>query len=320
MIALLVGLASCKNPTSVEYEPYESPGEEHPNDEYYDLQWHYRQINMPGAWAILRDSELDGAFGEAVVAVLDTAYDTGHDDLENAFLFHKDDAAEGYDFSYDDEDPSIVDDNDSPDFHGSHVAGTIAADTNNNDTGVAGIGWDRLRVLPVQVFDDAGGSSLDVIVQAIYYAAGDPNESEAIPSRPVNVINMSFGFSGDDAAVYDAINAATKNGITVIAASGNSPDFAEVTAPAAFDNTIAVGATNKSEHRASYSLTGPEVDFSAPGGETEGVLSTVPGDYDYSAGTSMATPHVSGVVGLLYSYAPNLTQDAVYAVLQNTAK
>ncbi|MGM0675006.1 MAG: S8 family serine peptidase, partial [Spirochaetota bacterium] len=245
----------------------------------------------------------------------------------------------GYDFHDGGEDPTDTDDDI---YHGTHVAGTIAALTDNG-SGVSGVGWNRVEVMPVRAVGANGGSTAN-LTDAIYYSAGSSETEADAPSKKGVVISMSLGGSGSDPAMYDAVEYAVDQGVTVIAAAGN--DSGEVMYPAAFDNVLAVSATDIKEQPAYYTNTGPEIDFAAPGGDIrdgvdankdgylDGVLSTVGTeisfDFDpelepkdgflFLDGTSMATPHVSGVVGLLYSYAPNLTQDAVYAVLQNTAK
>jgi subtilisin family serine protease len=316
-------LAGCRNPTVVKYEPYESPGAlsaSDIDDPRYEDQWHFDQIKMPGAWGIITDPALQGSFTRTLVAVLDNGIvaDAQLNDMPgaNLFLDRSDVGTDGgYDFFADDGNPTdpLPAQSES---HGTHVAGTIAAGTNNGD-GVAGIGWDRLEVMPVRALGPENGSTAD-LTDAIHYSARS-GEAPFAPTRASRVLNMSLGGGAADPAMYDAIEYAVGEGMTVVAAAGN--DGGSVIYPAAFDNVIAVSATTIREELASYSNFGPAVDFAAPGGDGEAaVLSIVAGGYGYLGGTSMATPHVSGVVGLLYSYAPGLNQDAVYAVLANTAK
>ncbi|MFP4206184.1 MAG: S8 family serine peptidase [Spirochaetaceae bacterium] len=315
VVFFLFMLSACRNPTVVEYEPYESPGAVEPNDEYYELQWHYRQINMPGAWGILHDSELEGAFDEVMVAVIDNGI-LEEDDLKDNLFLDTTGPDGGYEFDGEDGDGDpTADDNNS---HGTHVSGTIAAVT-DNDNGVSGIGWDRLKVMPVRALRGEGDGTTTDIINSIYYSAQSDESGVEPPTRDSRVMNLSLGGNGSDPAMYEAIDYAIAQGMTVVAAAGNSGGTAIY--PAAFDNTIAVSAVTKGEMLAWYSSRGPAIDFTAPGGDEEGIVwSVVDGGYDGYAGTSMATPHVSGVVGLLYSYAPNLNQDAVYAILANTAK
>jgi serine protease len=377
---LLVVFAGCRNPTVVEYEPYESPREKTPGDSLFERQWHYHEVELPGAWGILFDPGLSGAFGTAIVAVIDTGIHHGHPDLDSDdtaghdnVLFNAGADSGGYDFytgieaypsgdgadgaagpleaedSYGglgrDQDPTDAGDGVNS-WHGIHVSGTIAADTRDAETsgsGVAGIGWNTLQVLPVRSLGADGGSTSD-IAASIYYAVGVQSFSGApLPAEVASVVNLSLGeYIGTNTALYDAIQAAVDRGATVVAAAGNA-NGGPVMQPASYDNTIAVSATAPGRVLAFYSNVGPEIDFAAPGGGdpgadadgdgiSDGILSTyynenasgTVGDPYYTnayvSGTSMATPHVSGVVGLLYSYAPNLTQDAVYAILANTAK
>jgi subtilisin family serine protease len=340
---LVLVLAGCRNPTVVEYEPYESPGKVEPGDanpadvdSHYHLQWHLQSIRMPGAWGILQDPSLQSSFDSVTVAVLDNGIrpDTDISDIYANLFIDGTSPDGGYDFFGDDDDPREVA---SADSHGSHVAGTIAAETGSG-SGVAGIGWNRLTVMPVRALGPSSGNTGD-LADAIYYSAQSPDGGVAPPSRRSSVINLSLGGGASDMVLYDAIDYAVGQGITVVAAAGN--DGGSVIYPAAFDNTIAVSATDINDELSYYSNRGTAVDFSAPGGDTrvdknsdgypDGVLSTIGTDsmtesyepqdgFGFYQGTSMATPHVSGVVGLLYSYAPGLNQDAVYAVLANTAK
>mgnify|MGYP006272642927 CR=1 FL=1 len=390
LLILLFALGGCRNPTGgdatvVSYKPYESPGPVEPADEYYRYQWHYRAIEMPGAWGIIRDPALASYFDPAdapIIAVVDTGIHHDHPDLDSddiggfdTVIFDADSGSGGYDFfssseAYPglegvegpldgeaghggpgrDSDPTDTGDQFSGavnSWHGVHVSGNIAADTQDSSergSGVAGIGWNRLQVLPVRSLGKAGASTADVTA-ALYYAAGIATSADGpVPAEGGAVINLSLGGSiPDDAVLYEAIQAAVDRGATVVAAAGNAGALDNVEGrpvlePASYDNTIAVSATNSNDEVAWYSSIGPTVDFAAPGGggttspiadgETRisGVLSTGYsqdlGDYAYLviSGTSMATPHVSGVVGLLYAYAPNLTQDAVYAVLAATAR
>jgi subtilisin family serine protease len=179
----------------------------------------------------------------------------------------------------------------------------------------------------------------------VLYAVGLQNESGTIPTEPASVVNLSLGQEGQpsDPFLYEAIGDAVDTGATVLAAAGNDGKPA-LFYPAMYDNTIAVGALTNAGQPASYSNTGQELDFTAPGGTaSEGVWSTwdypcddpldlfsgpidgcSPGAfvnlYATQAGTSMATPHVAGVVALLYSYAPELTQDLVYDILLASAE
>lgn len=295
-----------------------------PDDEYYGLQWHYETIGMPGAWGFIADPTYGAGFTGAVVAVVDSGY-LAHPDLAANIV------ADGYDFISDpttandgdgiDPDPTDPGDHDtSPSWHGTHVSGTIAAVTNNT-TGVAGVGWDRLQVMPLRVLGVGGGWTYD-IVQAIYYAAAEPNDSGTIPTSQVSVINMSLSGGGYSYAMRDAIQAAVEKGITIVCSAGNAANTV-TRYPAGYDNTISVSAVDPTETIAAYSSYGPTIELTAPGGggtAADMVLSTHGiNDYIYRSGTSMAAPHVAGTAGLLYAYYPALSQGQVRRLLADTS-
>lgn len=265
-----------------------------PQDKYYNqYQWNMVNINMEAGWDIIKGSE------DVTVAVLDTGIIPDHPDLEANLL-------KGVDFvggvkSYPVESYTVTDYDPTDETpyqqggsHGTHVAGIIGAVTNNNQ-GVAGINWD-VKILPIRALTRKGGSSWD-IVEGIYYAI----------DQDVDIINMSFGSTHDSYLQKEAVQKAVAEGITVVAATGNEGS-SEVYYPAAYPETIAVGATGKNNTKTAYSNYGPEVDIVAPGGDYgESVLSTwgyyrdgvAVSDYNGMIGTSMATPHVSGIVALL---------------------
>ncbi len=275
-----------------------------PDDTYYEQQWHYPQIRLPRAWA---DTTGDRAIR---VAVLDTGIDAGHPDLSGAV-----DVASGYNF---------VDLNQNTDDvfgHGTHVAGIIGA-TTNNSLGVAGTMW-QVEIIPVKVLSDSGSGSYWDIAQGIYYAAGlldDPSLSD-----PAQIINMSLGGNNSSKTVETALKAAKSAGLIIVASSGNSNED-EVRYPARYPETIAVGAVNYNNgnepQRAAYSNYGRDLDLVAPGGDGGGgILSTLKSSndfiYGFRAGTSMAAPHVSGVVGLMLS--AGIDQSDVRAILHRTS-
>ncbi|WP_157976597.1 S8 family peptidase [Parahaliea mediterranea] len=292
-----------------------------PNDQYYPLQWHYRQINLPDAWEVTRGSR------DVIVAVVDTGVLRRHPDLSGKFV-------DGYDFIRDpyrsgDGDGIDPDANDPGDegvagqssYHGSHVSGTVGAITNNG-RGVAGVGW-HTRVMPIRVLGEGGGTLYD-IVQGVRYAAGLENDSGTVPARRADVINLSLGGAGSSEAMRNAIARARQRGVIVVAASGND-NSSQPSFPAAYPGVISVGAVDLSGVRAPYSNFGTTLDMVAPGGDmgvdrdgdgnTDGVISTVGSDtlfgvnYGISSqqGTSMASPHVAGVIALMKAVRPSLT-------------
>ncbi|TQV87735.1 S8 family serine peptidase [Aliikangiella coralliicola] len=314
-----------------------------PNDSRYNEQWHYFEnnggIRMPTAW--------DQATGQgAVVAVLDTGY-RPHVDLNSNILA-------GYDMisdtfvsrDGDGRDSNAQDPGDwtnagdcgsnnppsdrSSSWHGTHVAGTVAAKTNNS-IGVAGVAFNA-RIVPVRVLGRCGGYVSD-ISDGIIWAAGGSVSGVPANQNPANVINLSLGGGGACGSTYqNAINYATGQNTTVVISAGNSNANAANFRPANCNGVVTVAATNRSGGKAFYSNFGNVVEVAAPGGAmgptANGVLSTLntgtttPGSDSYSfyQGTSMAAPHVAGVAALMYGLNANLTSAQVGTILQNTAR
>ena len=282
-----------------------------PNDPYYIYQWHldnsvYGGIQMEKAWDISSGSGV-------TVAVIDTGIRKGTDLAKTCFV-------SGYDFVNNDSDPT--DDNG----HGTHVAGTVAQSTNNS-LGVAGVAFNSC-LMPLKVLDKTGAGTYANVALGIRYAA----------DNGAKVINLSLGGSADSTTLKDAISYASGKGVTVVAACGND-NVSNCLYPAAYDDyVIAVGATQYDETKAPYSNYGPSLDLVAPGGNTsldqngdgyaDGVLQqtfkivgrTITWAYYFFQGTSMATPHISGVAALLIANGNAVTPDEVRAALQETAK
>ena len=193
-----------------------------PNDPFYRYQWHYPAINLESAW-----NSATGA--NAIVAVIDTGIKKAHPDLAGQLV-------EGYDFISDstnagdgggvDSDPEDVGDGARPgesSFHGTHVAGTVAAATNNG-IGVAGIAFNG-KIMPLRVLGKGGGTDADII-QAIRFAAGLSNNSGTLPAKKADIINMSLGGPRASATVQAAVDAARAAGVIVVAAAGNENNSA----------------------------------------------------------------------------------------------
>jgi len=292
-----------------------------PNDEYYPFQWHYSAANLPDAWDIQT-----GAGASTVVAVVDTGIVT-HPDITANLLG-------GYDFVDRDDDPTDL--GGATGFHGTHVAGTIGA-TTNNAAGVAGVHWDA-RIVPVRVLDDTGSGSFVDIIDGIVWAAGNPGNEPGLPPNPnpARVINLSLGgnIGVPCPTSLDALfGELAADGAILVAAAGNDAIDAVHTFPASCSNVITVGATGPANTRAPYSNFGAAIDVMAPGGDTTttlqfgdstfvaGVLSTAasaPGAYNYAfyQGTSMAAPHVAGIATLMLTHDPTLSFTEVKARLE----
>jgi serine protease len=217
-------------------------------------------------------------------------------------------------------------------WHGAHVAGTVGAVT-DNASGVAGVTW-ATRILPVRVLGRLGGTTFDITAGMNWAAGGTVSGLPANPT-PAKVINMSLGGSAPPQQTYqDVINPRVAAGAIFVIAAGNENSNAAETTPCNQQNVICVGSTNFAGRRSSFSNFGTPVDVMAAGGEMredlngdgypDGVLSTALDDtnapaYVFNQGTSMATPHVSGVVALMAALSPNITLSQAESILKNTA-
>lgn len=312
-----------------------------PNDPMYNQQWHYFEatggLNLPSAW--------DTTQGEgAVVAVIDTGYRPhadlmgnilpGYDMISDTFVSQDGDGRDSDASDPGDWAPAGACYSGSPasnsSWHGTHVAGTIAA-VSNNGVGIAGVAY-KAKIVPIRVLGRCGGYTSD-IADAIIWGAGGSVSGVPANANPAQVLNLSLGGSGScGSTTQNAINTARNLGATVVVAAGNSNANAGNFTPANCSGVVTVAATNRSGSKAWYSNFGSVVDVAAPGGDTSvssnGVLSTLnsgsqgPGadNYAFYQGTSMAAPHVAGAAALLYSVDPSLTPDQVESILKSTAR
>lgn len=211
-------------------------------------------------------------------------------------------------------------------WHGTHVAGIIAAVSNT--TGVVGVAY-QAKILPLRALGRCGGYTSD-IADAILWAAGKTVSGVPANANPAKVINLSLGGTGScDSTTQNAINTARAAGSVVVVAAGNSATDASTATPANCAGVITVAATAQAGGRASYSNYGAKVTLAAPGGDRgAGILSTynsgltTPGADSYAQlmGTSMATPVVSGVAALMLSANKGLTPDQVASLLKSSAR
>ncbi len=320
-----------------------------PNDTLYSGQWDLfgtNGINAPAAWDITTGSS------GIVVADIDTGI-TNHADLSGRTV-------PGYDFitnpvvanDGDGRDSNPSDPGDwmsaqdiinnpvtfngcriqNSSWHGTHTAGTIGA-IGDNGQGVAGINWNSM-ILPVRVLGKCGGATSDVI-DGVRWAAGLAVNGVLNNTQPAKVLNLSLGGPGVCSTAWNqAIFDVNSAGAVVVVAAGNNTADASGYTPASCNGVITVAATNQAGGRADYSNFGTTVEISAPGGQQvlpsdpTGILSTlntgitVPlaDTYAYYQGTSMAAPHVTGVVSLMLSVNPTLTPSEVLSILQSTAR
>ncbi|MHA6530327.1 S8 family peptidase [Paenibacillus sp. BAC0078] len=257
-----------------------------PNDLLFSTyQWNLPAIETEQGWNLSKGSK------DVVVAVVDTGVQASHPDLKGQLLAGYNAITKG---SKPDDDVG----------HGTHVTGIIGALTNNKE-GVAGISWFN-KILPVKALDNSGAGTTYSVAEGIIWAA----------DKGAKVINLSLGNYADSQFLHDAIKYAYDRDVVLVSASGNDnterPGY-----PAAYPEVIAVAATNASGDRASFSNYGDYIDVAAPG---ESIASTYP-DNQYAAlsGTSMASPHVAALAGLIRSLNPALTNKEVMDLMTTNA-
>ncbi len=276
---------------SVEFDTYSKPCMS-VNDTYYNNQWGPRHIHADQAW------EITTGLPSVKVAVIEiNGFELNHPDL-----YYGDDTYANLSVSeFVDYEPNVPSPTTS---HGTKVAGIIGAKTNNS-VGIAGIaggyGSEGSKIIPYR----SRTASSDI--SAIYDAV----------AKGAKVINMSYSVAESD-QYNQAINYAYNNGVTIVCASGNySP---ELIYPASHESTIAVGAIDSLNYKATFSNSGSGLDLVAPG---VGIWSTARSNdnyYGFDSGTSFAAPHITGVVALMLSINPNLTPDEIRSIMNGTAQ
>jgi serine protease len=302
-----------------------------PNDTNFGNQWDLTDptggVNQTGAWDIATGSGIK-------VAVIDTGI-TPHSDLSGQIVG-------GYDFisssttarDGNGRDSNPNDEGDwyasnecgigipgsNSSWHGTHVAGTVAALT-NNASGVASMAYGA-KVVPVRVLGKCGGTVAD-IVDAITWASGGTVSGVPANTNSAKVLSLSLGGGGACGSFQAAITGARSRGSVFVVAAGNENQNVTNSSPANCSGVISVAATTRAGARASYSNFGATIVISAPGGAGTGgtadILSTLntgtttqgSETYAYYAGTSMATPHVSALAAAIFSINSGLTPDQV---------
>ena len=256
-----------------------------PNDPYYGSQWALEKVGASQAWAQARGRGV-------LIAVLDTGVDLDHPDLASK-------VRDDIDWDFVDGD-GVAEDAHG---HGTHVAGIVAAATDNG-VGVAGMGWEA-TILPIRVVGPGGADSL-ALAQAISYTV----------DRGADVINLSLGSQTVcPQVVQDAVDYAHSHGVVLVAAAGNDGTDAQ-SFPANCYYVLGVAATGPDDARAGFSNYGTHVTVAAPGSD---IFSTaLGGGYEYRNGTSMATPYVAGLAALVRARYPDYTStEVVSAILDN---
>ena len=318
-----------------------------PNDPRYPLQrWHYEQIALPAAMQRLAGLAVQPTV-RPIVAVIDTGIVTDHPDLAPQlvpgfdFIASVASAGDGNGIDNNPDDLRVPDS--QPSFHGTHVAGTVAASTFDG-SGAAGVA-PMAQIMGLRVLGEGGSGSFFDIAEAIRYASRLANVSGQLPARRADVINLSLGASGvacdnDSAQLFASVRAA---GTLIVAATGNESNrpagqIADVGFPANCPGVLAVTATDPQRGIAPYANTGATVAMAAPGGDMrtsttgtgqpDGVYSTL-ATFDGSGnrvptfgvlqGTSMATPHAAGVLALMRWVHPAITPAQVDTLLAQGA-
>lgn len=307
-----------------------------PNDAYLSYQWDMTDpstgLNLPGVW--------DKTTGTGqVVAVVDTGI-LPHGDLDANVL-------PGYDMI---NDPAVSRDGDGRDanardegdyrvpgdcgdsgsanssWHGTHVAGTIAA-VGNNGIGVTGVA-PGAKIVPIRALGMCGGYMSD-ISDAIIWASGGDVPGVPVNPNPAKIINLSLaGEAMCPVTAQAAIDDAVSHGASIFVAAGNAGADAANYTPANCNNVVTVGASGRNGNRAYYSNYGANVDITAPGGDSAGYIlstyntgTTTPGSDAYAElqGTSMATPHAAGVAALILSTNPSMGSGQLESLMKSTA-
>jgi thermitase len=268
---------------------YLAEGTYDPNDPAYPSNQYGPQIVQANlAWDVTRGS------GDVVVAVVDSGVASNHPDLAGKVIA-------GWDFVNSDPDPS-------DDYgHGTHVAGIVAAGTDNGQ-GVAAVGFNT-RVMAVKVLNQYNSGYYSDIANGILYAT----------DHGVRIINLSLGGTSPSQTLQDAVSYAWNHGVLVVAAAGNNASSAPFY-PAYYSQVLAVAATTNTDEPWSLSNYGDWIDLAAPGSSVYSTLWSAGAlTYGYKSGTSMAAPHVAAVAALLLAQNPARSNDQLRSILLATA-
>lgn len=310
----LAGAIKIVTPTPVRPSPVSS-GAYRPSDPLYPRQWDMEAIHMRAAWALSRGAPV-------TVAVLDTGFTPTSELAGRVFP--------GYDFvssvqrsgDGDGYDPDPTDPGTTA-YHGTLVAQVIGAA--HDGRGIAGVN-PQARIVMVRVADTAGTIDAQDLADAIRWSAGLPVEGVPPNPRPAKVLNLSLfvdfiPLTGCDARVQSALDEVAKRGVVVVAGAANDGARADGYTPAGCRGVITVTATDDQGLRPAYANFGPKVALAAPGGTAaHGITTALPQSPGEQNGTSLAAPHVSGVVSLMLGLNPALTPAGVLNILRQTAQ
>jgi subtilisin family serine protease len=260
------------------------------NDPLFNSQWYIYRTESSRIWPLI--SQKRGIR----VAVVDTGVDYNHPDLKNRVLREL-----GYDFYNEDKDP--MDDG----WHGTHIAGIIAAEANNG-IGIAGIvGELDVKIIPVKVLNGQGFGAATVIARGIRYSV----------DMGADIINLSVDFDTKDEFIADAIRYAWDKGVFVVVSAGNNNKNCDFNSPTADFGAYAVAAVDATNEKTYFSSFGKSIRVSAPG---QDILSTVPGGiYAGKDGTSMAAPMVTGIAAMLKAHNPSLSPAELAEILTESS-
>lgn len=272
-----------------------------PNDTDFSIQWPLQKINAQQAWDINTGSN------SVIVAVVDTGVDYNHRDISDN-MWTDANGYHGRDYVNSDNYP--LDDHG----HGTHCAGIIAA-KGNNGKDIAGVCWNA-KIMALKFLDSSGSGSTSNAVTAFYYAV----------NHGADIISNSWGTYDFSQTLQDAINYAYSQGVIIVAAAGNEGQYYYPHYPSSMEHVISVASTDSSDHKASSSNYGTLVNISAPGVNVLSLRAagtSMGTPYDayttYASGTSMACPHVSGLLALMLSEYPVLSRDEILARLFDNA-
>ena len=281
-----------------------------PNDPRYNdgTQYGPQIVDAPGAWDITMGNN------SVVVAVADTGLNFNHEDLQGLMWVNTDeipgngidddgngyiDDVNGWDTLNGDN--TILDNNG----HGSHVAGILAARTNNG-TGMAGMA--QVTIMPIKVFSSSGGGTWEGLTESVYYAVDNGAQN----------YNISGGGGGGTGALSAAVVYAHDNNMPIVAAAGNFNSSSNFY-PAAYPTVLAISGTDRFDNRYGSSNWGNWLDVAAPGVDVYSCWQGGSSSYNTITGTSMSTPHVCGLVALCLSVDPSLTPDEIRTLLRDNA-